>query len=80
MRIKYLIFLIGFGLTSIGLAYIITFMNYIIIGYNFKEYVYFIIRRMEFYYILVGIILMTISIYSKGENKNDIYPRYNIKS
>ncbi|MBQ2408830.1 MAG: hypothetical protein II309_05270 [Bacilli bacterium] len=80
MKIKYLIFLIGFGLTSIGLAYMITFLNYIIIGYNFKEYVYFIIRRIEFYYILIGIILMIISVYSKGDNKNDIYSRYNFKS
>jgi hypothetical protein len=80
MKIKYLIFLIGFGLTSIGLAYMTTFLNYIIIGYNFKEYVYFIIRRIEFYYILIGIILMIISVYSKGDNKNDIYSRYNFKS
>ena len=80
MKIKYLIFLIGFGLTSIGLAYMITFLNYIIIGYNFKEYVYFIIRRIEFYYILIGLILMIISVYSKGDNKNDIYSRYNFKS
>jgi hypothetical protein len=55
-------------------------LNYIIIGYNFKEYVYFIIRRIEFYYILIGIILMIISVYSKGDNKNDIYSRYNFKS
>ncbi len=66
------IFLIGFGLTVIGLSYIILYLNLIDIGYNFSEYVNFIIRRVECLNLIIGIILMLLSILIKGGN-NELY-------
>ena len=77
---KYVTFLIGFGLTSIGLSYMIAFLNYIVIGYSFNDYIEFIIKRIEFYYVIVGIILMVYSIYNIGDDNNELYIRYNFKS
>ena len=47
MPLRILLFLFGFGLTVMGLMYIIFYLNLLIIVYNFFEYVNFIIRRIE---------------------------------
>ena len=59
------LFLVGFGLTTIGLVYIISYLNLITIGYNFIEYVNFIIRRIECIYAILGITLIILSLYTK---------------
>lgn len=75
MPLRILIFLFGFGLTVIGLTYIIIYLNLLSIGYNFLEYVKFIIRRGECLNLLLGIILMLLSIFVKG-GKNELYIWY----
>lgn len=72
MFARIILFLTGFGLTIIGFVYIIFFMNYFTIGYNFSEYVNFIIRQFECYYVLVGFFLMIITIFLPGGNKNEL--------
>lgn len=63
------LFLLGFGLTVIGMVYTISYLNLLTIGYNFLEYVNFIIRRIECLYTVIGFIMIYISIYSwKGED------------
>lgn len=69
---KIFLFLLGFGLSVIGFVYIISYLNLLTIGYNFIDYVYFIIRRIECLYALLGLILLYISINSKGD-KYEIY-------
>ena len=71
MLLRIFLFLIGFGLTTIGFMYIIVYLNLISIGYNFLEYVNFIIRRIECLNAPIGIILMIISITIGG--KNELY-------
>lgn len=71
MNLKTFTFLIGFGLSVIGNTYIISYLNYLTIGYNFKEYVNFIIRRPECLLAILGLIMITLSIY-KGD-KNELY-------
>lgn len=61
-------FLVGFGLAVIGGMYIISYLNLITIGYNFLEYVNFIIRRFECIISVVGLLLIFISIYLPGGN------------
>lgn len=62
------LFLLGFGLTVIGMVYTISYLNLLTIGYNFLEYVNFIIRRIECLYTVIGFTMIYISIYSwKGE-------------
>ena len=68
---KIFLFLLGFGLTIIGIIYIILYLNLLTIGYNFNEYVNFIIRRIECWYCILGIVIMLISIYIGG--KDELY-------
>lgn len=72
MPLRFLIFLIGFGLTIIGLSYIIFYLNLFTIGYNFLDYVKFIIRRIECLNFIVGVLLIILSIFYKG-GKNELY-------
>ena len=64
-------FLVGFGLTVVGFIYIISYLNLLSIGYNFIEYVQYIVRCIECINAPVGILIMFFALY-KGE-KNDIH-------
>jgi len=70
-----LLFLFGFGLTVIGSTYLISYLNLFSLGYNFLEYVNFIIRRYECWYFVIGLFLIIISIYIGGKN-NELYIWY----
>lgn len=63
---RVILFLLGYALTVIGLIYIISYLNILSIGYNFSFYVNFIIRRIECIYFVIGLIMMTLSIYLPG--------------
>ena len=69
MILKFFLFLIGFGLSTIGFIYIISYLNLLTIGYNFTDYVNFIIRRPECLNALLGLILMSIAILTGGKNE-----------
>lgn len=71
MLFRIFLFLLGFGLTTVGFVYIISYLNLISIGYNFLEYVNFIIRRIECLNALFGIAIMILSITVGG--KNELY-------
>lgn len=58
--IKLFFFFIGYGLTIIGITYIIFYLNLLTIGYNFLDYVKFISRRIECLYAIVGLLIMFI--------------------
>lgn len=72
------LFLLGYALTVIGLIYIISYLNILSIGYNFSFYVNFIIRRIECIYFVIGLIMMTLSIYLPGGH-NELHIWYTIK-
>lgn len=70
MCVRIFFFLIGFGLTVIGMVYIISYLNLLEIGYNFREYVNFIIRRIECLYSIIGIIIIILTLaIPGGENE-----------
>ena len=69
MFLKSFLFLFGFGLTVISLSFIIIYLNLLTLGYNFCDYVNFIIRRIECLNIITGIILIFISIKTGGNNE-----------
>ena len=71
MLIRFSLFLFGFGLTTIGFVYIICYLNLLTIGYNFWDFVNFIIRRIECLNTIFGIIIMYLSIIIGG--KNELY-------
>lgn len=66
-------FLFGFGLMVIGFTYIILYLNFLTIGYNFFEYVNFIFSRVECYFVLIGLIILILSLFIKGDAKNELY-------
>ena len=65
--IKFFLFLIGFGFSIIGFMYIILYLNYLTIGYTFSEYLSFIVKRLECWFSLLGIFLMTFVIMQKED-------------
>lgn len=73
MIVRIFFFLIGFGLTVIGGVYMISYLNLLTIGYNFLEYVNFIIRRMECLISLVGILFISLSIFIPGGHKYELH-------
>lgn len=72
MLTKIFLFLFGYSLTLIALIFIISYLNLLTIGYNFFEYVNFIIRRYECMYLFFGILFMFFGIYLPG-GKNELY-------
>lgn len=67
IMVRVFFFLLGFGLMVIGCSFIILYLNLTTIGYNFLEYVNFIIRRVECYFSIIGFIIMILSITLKGD-------------
>ena len=67
MRIFF--FLVGFALLTIGNTFLILYLNLLTIGYNFLEYVNFIIRRVECYFSIIGFIIIILSIALKGDHR-----------
>ena len=58
---------------TLGFTYLIIYLNLIASGYNFHEYVNFIIKRLECYFSLIGLIIMNLSMYVKGDKKYGLY-------
>ena len=65
-------FLVGFAMTVLGSTFMVLYLNLITIGYSFKEYVNFIIRRAEIYYLFVGLIIIFLTL-TLGGNKNGLH-------
>ncbi len=66
-------FLFGFGLMVIGFTFIILYLNIMSMGYNFNDYVNFIIRRIECYYSIIGLIVILLAILLKGEKNYELH-------
>jgi len=69
---KIFFFLVGFGLMVIGFTFVILYLNLLTIGYNFFDYVNFIIRRVECYYTIIGLVIILITLFVKG-GRNEFY-------
>ena len=67
MFLRGILLLLGITLTVIGLTNIILYLNLLVNGYTFLEYVNFIIRRVECYFSIIGFIIIILSIALKGD-------------
>ena len=67
---KVFIFLLGFILMVIGLTTVILYINLFSFGYNFKEYINYIISIPETYCLVIGFLFINISLLNKG-GKNE---------
>jgi hypothetical protein len=59
-------FLLGFGMTIIGFFYIIAYLNLLTLGYTISEYLLFIIKRLECWNAIIGIIMVILTIFIGG--------------
>ena len=66
-------FILGFAFMTLGLSFIILYLNLLTIGYNFSFYVHFITRRIECYYTIIGFIIILLTIITKGEKKHELH-------
>ena len=69
MIFRIMLFLLGIILCSIGLSFTIIYLNLLNMGYNFKEYVHFIISKWECLIILVGFFFIFLSVHTKGDKR-----------
>jgi len=69
MIFRLFIFLIGFGLAVSGGVTIIAYLNIIPMGYTFLDYLLFISNKTASFFFIMGIILITLSIYLPLEKK-----------
>jgi len=76
MIFRIMLFLLGIVLVSLGLSFVIIYLNLLNMGYNFKEYVHFIISKWECLIIIVGGILIFLSLYRKGKKQWYMYMTY----
>lgn len=71
--IKLFFFFLGFSMTVFGLVYTIIYLNLLTFGYNFYEYLKFIISRYECLMVVFGTIILIVTIYMKGDIFDDLY-------
>lgn len=67
---KFIIYIFGFVFTLIGFITNILYINLLYFGYTFKEYMQYLIKSPGFIYFILGVILLNISIFVKGD-KNE---------
>ncbi len=73
MTARIIFFLIGFGLSTIGFVFIISYLNLMTIGYNFKEYVQFISSNIECLIGPIGLIITFLTIFIPGGKKDELH-------
>jgi len=70
MLLRIMIFMLGILICSIGVTFIIIYLNLLNMGYSFWNYVNFIIRRIECLSFIIGIIMIYMSSFKrKGKVK-----------
>ena len=74
---KITLYFIGIILVSVGMFFTIIYLNLLSMGYNFLEFVKFISRKIEFYFILGGLICIGVSL--ERWIKNELLLRHNLK-
>ena len=67
MLFRLMVYLSGIVLCSLGLTFIIIYLNLLNMGYSFIDYVHFIYRKIECLSLLIGILLIYLSLHRKGK-------------
>ena len=74
---KIFIYFLGIIFTSLGIFFTIIYLNLLTIGYTFSDFVHFITRKIEFWFIPLGIFLLLFSL--ERWIKNELLLRRNFK-
>lgn len=67
MFLRIILFFLGAIFMLIGNFYIAIYINLFSLGYTIIEYLEYIFTRYECYFTVVGIILIIVSVYLKGD-------------
>ena len=70
---RIIMFIIGLIMASIGLSYIIIYLNLLVIGYSFIDYLIYIFTKLECIIFFIGYMLILLSIIVKRRKENDIH-------
>lgn len=70
---RIMLFILGLIMSSMGLSYIIMYLNLLVIGYSFIDYLIYIFTKLECIIFFVGYILLLLSIVIKRRKENDIH-------
>jgi hypothetical protein len=63
MVFRIFFFLIGYWMAVYGGIVTVAYMNLLTVGQSLKEYLEFIVQRVECYLLPIGIIIITLSMY-----------------
>lgn len=74
---KIILYILGIIFTSLGIFFTVIYLNLLTMGYTFLEFVHFISRKIEFWFILIGILCITLSL--ERWIKNELLLRRNFK-
>lgn len=74
MMFRIFLLLVGFGLAVSGGITIIAYLNLIVAGHGLENYILFIIKRVETYLFITGLLLIWLSIYYpyKNDSSDDL--------
>ncbi|MCJ7840366.1 hypothetical protein MUB24_05430 [Lederbergia sp. NSJ-179] len=71
MMFRGALFLIGFGLAVLGGISLIGYLNLMTMGMSLFEYIGFVIKRPESYFLPLGIFLVTFTLFCPDRKTND---------
>ena len=74
---KLTLYILGVILTSFGIFFTVVYLNLLSMGYSFLEFGQFISRKIEFWFIIIGIICLILSM--ERWIKNELLLRHNFK-
>lgn len=74
---KIFLYFLSIIFISFGIFFTIIYLNLLTMGYSFSEFVKFISRKIEFWFILIGLIMLFISL--ERWIKNELLLRHNLK-
>lgn len=69
MLFRFFFLLVGFGLAVAGGVSIMAYLNLLTAGHDFSGYIKFILHRVEFYLILIGLVLVVSSLVTPNSKK-----------
>lgn len=55
---KFLILILGIILASVGFAFCIIYLNLFVVGCNFFDYLFYLVKSFDIFYLIGGIILI----------------------
>jgi len=66
---RFLVFIIGLLFAVIGLSYIIIYLNLLVMGYTFWDYLGYIFGKFECLSFFIGYVLILLSLFTKRRRK-----------